>query len=54
MTTVALMDKEIMVMVKQEGEGIKKEVLKMRNFKQAARGYGGSAGYTARFLNTRK
>lgn len=54
MTTVALMDKEIMVMVKQEGEGIKKEVLKIRNFKQAARGYGGSTGYTARFLNTRK
>ncbi len=54
MTTVDLMDKEIMVMVKQEREGVKTEVLKMRNFKQAARGYGGSTGYTARFLDTRR
>jgi hypothetical protein len=54
MTTVDLMDKEIMVMVKQEGEGIKTEVLKTRNFRQAARGYRGSTGYTARFLDTRR
>ncbi|MBW1614538.1 MAG: hypothetical protein JRJ57_11335, partial [Deltaproteobacteria bacterium] len=43
MTTVDFMDKEIMVMVKQEGQGIKTEVLKMRNFKKAARGYRGSS-----------
>jgi len=54
MTTVEFMDKEIMVMVKQEGQGIKTEVLKMRNFKKAARGYRGSSGYTARFLDTRR
>jgi hypothetical protein len=54
MTTVDLMDKEIMVMVKQEGEGIKTEVLKTLNFRQAARGYRGSTGYTARFLDTRR
>jgi hypothetical protein len=54
MTTVDLMDKEIMVMVKQEGECIKTEVLKTRNFRQAARGYRRSTGYTARFLDTRR
>jgi hypothetical protein len=54
MTTVDLMDKEIMVMVTQERQGIKTEVLKMRNFKEAARGYRGSSGYTARFLDTRR
>ena len=55
MTTVDLMDKELMVMAKQKGEGIKTEVLKTRNFRQAARGYGGSTGYnTARFLDTRR
>lgn len=55
MTTVDLMDKELMVMVKQEGEGIKTEVLKTRKLRQAARGYGGSTGYnTARFLDTRR
>lgn len=55
MTTVDLMDKELMVMAKQKGDGIKTEVLKTRNFRQAARGYGGSTGYnTARFLDTRR
>ena len=54
MTTVDLMDKEIMVMVTHEGQGIKTEVLKMRNFREAARGYRGSSGYTARFLDTRR
>lgn len=54
MTTVHLMDRELMVMVKQEGEGIKKEVLKMRKFGQAARGYRGSTGYPAKFLDTRR
>ena len=55
MTTVDFMEKELMVMAKQEGDGIKTEVLKTRNFRQAARGYGGSTGYnTARFLDTRR
>jgi hypothetical protein len=54
MTRVDLMDKEIMVMVKKEVAVAKTEVLKTRNFRQAARGYSGRAGLTARFLDTRR
>ena len=54
MKTVDLMDKEIMVMVKQDVEVTKTEVIKTQNFRQAARGYRGGAGYTARFLDTRR
>jgi len=39
-------------MVKEEGEGIKTEILKMRNVRQAARGYKGMGRYSPRFLNT--
>ena len=52
--TIDLMDKEITVMVKQEVEVTKTGVLKTRDFRQAARGYRGSSGYTARFLDTRR
>jgi hypothetical protein len=54
MKTVDLMDKEIMVMVKQEVEVAKTEVLKTQKFRHAARGYSGRAGYTAKFLDTRR
>jgi hypothetical protein len=54
MTTVDLMDKEIMVMVKQEVEVAKTEVLKTQKFRQAAKGYSGKARFTARFLDTRR
>ena len=54
MTTVDLMDKEIIVMVKKEVEVTKTEVLKARNIRQAARGYRGSSGYAPRFLDTRR
>jgi len=54
MTTVDLMDRELVVMVKHEGESVKTEVLKMRKFGQAARGYRGSTGYPAKFLDTRR
>jgi hypothetical protein len=54
MITVDLMDKEIKMMVKQEGELTKTEVIKTQNFRQAARGYSGGTGYTARFLDTRR
>ena len=54
MTTVDLMDRELMVIVKEEGESIKAELLKMRNVRQAARGYRKDFRCPARFLDTRK
>ena len=54
MTTVDFMNKEIMVMVKQEVESIKTEVLKTRNFRQAVTGYRASSRHTPRFLDTRR
>jgi len=52
METVDLIDRELMVMVKEEGEGIKKELLKMRNVRQVTRGYKKEKRYTPRFLDT--
>jgi len=52
METVDLIDRELMVMVKEEGEGIKKELLKMRNVRQVTRGYKKEIRYTPRFLDT--
>ncbi len=54
MTTVDLMDRELMVIVKEKGESIKAELLKMRNVRQAARGYRKDFRCPARFLDTRK
>ena len=52
MKTVDLIDRELMIMVKEEGEGIKKELLRMRNVQQVARGYKKEKRYTPRFLDT--
>ncbi|MFH1351131.1 MAG: hypothetical protein ABII26_09355 [Pseudomonadota bacterium] len=52
--TVAHMDREIMVAVRAESEGIKKELLRMRKGRLAARGYRQKEGYAPRFLETRK
>ena len=52
MEKVDLIDKELMLMVKEEGESIKKELLKMRNVQQAARGYRKDIKYSPRFLDT--
>jgi len=52
METVDCIDRELMVMVKEEGEGIKKELLKMRNVRQITRGYKKEKRYTPRFLDT--
>jgi hypothetical protein len=52
MEKVDLIDKELMVMVKEEEESIKQELLKMRNVQQAARGYKKDIKYSPRFLDT--
>ncbi|MDY7036403.1 MAG: hypothetical protein SV375_09630 [Thermodesulfobacteriota bacterium] len=52
MKTVDLMDRELIVMIKEECEGIKTETLKMQNVRQAARGYKGAGRYAPMFLNT--
>jgi len=44
-------DRELMAMVRVEGENIRRELVKMRNFKQATQGYNNKAGYRARFLD---
>jgi len=50
--TVHSIDKELMVTVKEEGEGIKKELLRMRNVRQVTRGYKKKKRYSPRFLDT--
>ena len=52
METVDCIDRELMVVVKEEGEGIKKELLRMRNVQQVARGYKKEKRYSPRFLDT--
>ncbi len=54
METVNLMDGELMGVVKEEGEGLKRDLLKMRNVRQAARGYKKAVTCTPRFLDTRR
>ena len=51
METVAPIDRELMVMVKEEGEGIKKELLNIRNVRQAAQGYKKDKRNSPRFLD---
>ena len=52
--TIAPIDSELMVMVREEGESIKTELLKMRNVRQAAQGYRNERRYSPRFLDTRR
>ena len=47
-----LIDRELMVMVKEEGESIKTELLRMRDVRLAASGYKKEKGYSPRFLDT--
>ena len=51
METIDPIDRELMVMVKEEGGVIKKELLKMRNHRQAAQGYKKEKGYSPRLLD---
>ena len=52
METIDPIDRELMVMVKKEGEGIKHELIKMRNVRQVARGYRKERRFSPRFLDT--
>jgi hypothetical protein len=54
MIQVDLMDKELVTIVSEKGESIKTELLKMRNMRQAARGYQTNRRYPAKFLDTRR
>ena len=54
MTQVDLMDRELVSIVSEQSEGIKTELLKMRNKRQAARGYQTTTRYPAKFLDTRR
>ena len=54
MTQVNLMDRELVTIVSERGESIKTEILKMRNMRQAARGYQSNKRYPAKFLDTRR
>lgn len=52
--TIAPIDSELMVKVREEGESIKTELLKMRNVRQASQGYRNEGRYSPRFLDTRR
>jgi hypothetical protein len=54
MIQVELMDKELVTIVSERSEDIKSELLKMRNKRQAARGYQTITRYPAKFLDTRR
>ena len=54
METIAPIDRELMVMVREQGESIKTELLKMRNVRQAAQGYRNEGRYSPRFLDTKR
>jgi hypothetical protein len=53
-TQAAFMDRELVTIVSKQGESIKTEILKMRNMRQATRGYQTNNRYPARFLDTRR
>jgi len=51
---IDLIDRELMVTIKEEGEGIKTELLKLRNIRQAATGYKRQVEFSPRFLDTKR
>jgi hypothetical protein len=54
MIQIDFMDKELVAVVAEHRDGIKTELLKMRNLRQADRRYKSSMKYPARFLDTRR
>jgi len=54
METIDIMDRDLMVSVREEAEDIQGELLKMRTFQQAARGYKMGKRHLPRFLDTRR
>lgn len=51
MTTVDLMDRELMVIINTESRSLKTGLLRFQHSKQAARGYKPKVGYSSRFLD---
>lgn len=51
---IAPVDAEVMVMVKEESRGIKAELLKISNARQAAKGYGTKGKYSPRYLDAKR
>jgi hypothetical protein len=54
MMQIDLMDRELVAIVAEQRDGIRAELLKMRNMRQATRGYKSIMRYPARFLDTRR
>jgi hypothetical protein len=54
MIQIDLMDREMVSVVAEQRDSIKTELLKMRNMRQAARGYKSDMKHPARFLDTRR
>lgn len=54
MMQIDLMDRELVEVVAERRDGVKTELLKTRNMRQAARGYKTNMKYPARFLDTRR
>ena len=52
METAEHLERELTSLVKEEGESVKRELLEMRNVRQAAKGYKNDIEYSPRFLNT--
>jgi hypothetical protein len=48
------LDRDLVSIVSEQIEVIKTEILKMRNKRQAARGYQTTTRYPAKFLDTRR
>jgi len=51
---ISPIDAEVMVMVKEESRGIKAELLKISNVRQAAKGYGTKGMYSPRYLDAKR
>ena len=49
--TVDLIDRELLVMVREEGESVKRELLQIHNVRQAAQGYKRGKRASPRFLD---
>ncbi len=54
MLQIDLMDRELVAISAEQRDGIKTELLKIRNTRQAAKGYKSNMRYPARFLDTRR
>lgn len=54
MMQIDFMDRELIVVVAEQCDSVKTELLKMRNMRQAARGYKPDMKCPARFLDTRR